>query len=1180
MLRILFVISLLLFSSWGRTQTIVPAGNVSGVWSASNSPYLVQGLIVVQDGQTLTIEPGTTIQFAASGRIEVEGSIIAEGSAQNQILFTPINISNSWDGIFVSPVNSLSDSSIFLHCTIEHINGISLLSVENFSKIRIEYCVIQYGTWNLGAGISLINSNAVIRNNLIQHNTAPNSGGGINMAGGNPLIQGNTFFDNYAGGAGGGINVNNSSDPFIVGNTFVDNEAYIGGAIGLSNFADPLIANNLFDGNSSFGYGGGAIVGGTTDPIITENVFLNNSSSGSGGVCYFFGSSDPIFTGNYYEGNQASSGGVSYFKDQTNALIINETFAYNSAGSGGAIYFASSAYAKVEKCKFSNNVVTVRGGAVYSTGSVSPDIVNCTFTNNSAYRGGAISCNGGASNAFNNCTFANNHATNNGGVIHIYSNSSPSFTNCIFEGNTSVNSATIIFCETSAPLPSNPGFVHCNIEGGQTGIDLNGNVLSAYSNNIDAAPQFLSPSGGSGDLFDGVSADWRLAASSPCYNAGTPDTTGLLLSTTDLAGVSRVILDTVDIGAYEILSAPEIISQTSTLHICSGDSAVLFISSGGIPPLTYQWQLTGVNIVGATNDSLIVAGIPGNAGDYVCIISNSYGTDTSDIISVSYSENPVLNSLGADFEICTGDTTLLTSDIGPFSYNWNNGLGWDDSLTVIYGGTYFYTVTDTNMCSTHSDSITITFNALPIFDLGADIESCDSNQIWIGPAISGVLFNWNNGQTYADSIGVNTTGGHSLVVVDTNGCSYTDSIYITFYPPTNVNLMGDTLCEGQSIIIDAGQEFISYNWNNGLSPNQLLTVSSTGNYFVEVIDTNNCTGVDTAFILFNTLPIVSLGGNQQVCYGDSLLLNPGMEYESYDWNSGYSFSDSIYVTVSGQWFVEVVDSNGCMNSDTVVVTVFPESLGTDVIFTCDSYTWIDGNTYTSDNNTATVTLTNIFGCDSVVTLDLTVNYSSIGTDVVAACDSFTWIDGITYTSSTTGTHIIPSGAANGCDSTVSLNLTIISVNTTITNNDPQLIADQGMSGYQWLDCVNNFAPIIGETNSIYNAQQNGSYAVEVELNGCTDTSECVIVNSVSIDEISKQNWIVYPNPTDNNVYINFQETIDQVDIEITTTIGQTVFKQSFINSDIIELSLGDVSGVYFIRIQNKNKEVILPLVKM
>ena len=59
-------------------------------------------------------------------------------------------------------------------------------------------------------------------------------------------------------------------------------------------------------------------------------------------------------------------------------------------------------------------------------------------------------------------------------------------------------------------------------------------------------------------------------------------------------------------------------------------------------------------------------------------------------------------------------------------------------------------------------------------------------------------------------------------------------------------------------------------------------------------------------------------------------------------------------------------------------------------------------TYTASNNYFQ-TLTNSAGCDSVVTLDLTINQTLTGTDVISSCDSITWIDGITYTAD--GTYI-------------------------------------------------------------------------------------------------------------------------------------------------------------------------------
>ena len=57
--------------------------------------------------------------------------------------------------------------------------------------------------------------------------------------------------------------------------------------------------------------------------------------------------------------------------------------------------------------------------------------------------------------------------------------------------------------------------------------------------------------------------------------------------------------------------------------------------------------------------------------------------------------------------------------------------------------------------------------------------------------------------------------------------------------------------------------------------------------------------------------------------------------------------------------------------------------GTDVQVACTSYTWpLNGTVYTANTNTSTVTLTNATGCDSVVTLDLTINTFAIGTSRV------------------------------------------------------------------------------------------------------------------------------------------------------------------------------------------------------
>lgn len=112
-------------------------------------------------------------------------------------------------------------------------------------------------------------------------------------------------------------------------------------------------------------------------------------------------------------------------------------------------------------------------------------------------------------------------------------------------------------------------------------------------------------------------------------------------------------------------------------------------------------------------------------------------------------------------------------------------------------------------------------------------------------------------------------------------------------------------------------------------------------------------------------------------------------------------------------------------SDTIAVTTnLLSNTGLDEIAACDTYTWIDGETYTSSNNTATHTLTNAAGCDSLVSLDLTMNYNSTSVITESGVNIYTAPSGATYTTSGTYTDIILNAA--GCDSIITIHLTMSS----------------------------------------------------------------------------------------------------------------------------------------------------------
>ena len=137
------------------------------------------------------------------------------------------------------------------------------------------------------------------------------------------------------------------------------------------------------------------------------------------------------------------------------------------------------------------------------------------------------------------------------------------------------------------------------------------------------------------------------------------------------------------------------------------------------------------------------------------------------------------------------------------------------------------------------------------------------------------------------------------------------------------------------------------------------------------------------------------------------------------WNTNYTNSTNtpthLYTTTTG-----------CDSLVTLHLTINHSSTGDTTATACDSFTWW-GTTYTSSTNTATHTFTNAAGCDSVVTLHLTIKNSTTGDTTVTTCNSFTWW-GNSYTSSTnTATHTFTNVA--GCDSVVTLHLTINHSNT-------------------------------------------------------------------------------------------------------------------------------------------------------
>jgi hypothetical protein len=258
--------------------------------------------------------------------------------------------------------------------------------------------------------------------------------------------------------------------------------------------------------------------------------------------------------------------------------------------------------------------------------------------------------------------------------------------------------------------------------------------------------------------------------------------------------------------------------------------------------------------------------------------------------------------------------------------------------------------------------------------------------------------------------------------------------------------------------------------------------------------------------------------------------------------------------------------------------------GTDTRTECNSYTWIDGNTFTASNNSSTFNIVGgaANGCDSLVTLDLTIVNATSGTDTRTECNSYTWIDGINYSANNnTATFNIVGGATNGCDSLVTLDLTINNVTDITTSSSGAIITANNLGAtYQWLDCDNSNATIPGEAGQSYTAVANGNYAVELTENGCIDTSACVnIITTAILENNFGSEFNIYPNPTKGNFSVDLDKTYNSILITITDLSGRLIESKEYNGTKLLNLKIDEPAGIYLLKIETGNQKAVIRLVK-
>jgi len=274
-------------------------------------------------------------------------------------------------------------------------------------------------------------------------------------------------------------------------------------------------------------------------------------------------------------------------------------------------------------------------------------------------------------------------------------------------------------------------------------------------------------------------------------------------------------------------------------------------------------------------------------------------------------------------------------------------------------------------------------------------------------------------------------------------------------------------------------------------------------------------------------------------------------------------SGNVY-TSSAAFSDTIQNTAGCDSVILVNLVVHSSSASSISPVACESYVSPAGNVHTA-SGVFNDTIPNGNGCDSVITVNLTVNSSTTSGINPVVCDTYTSPSGMIHTASGVFNDTIPN--SSGCDSVITINLVVNTVDASVTTSAITITANASGAQYQWIDCGNGNAPLAGETGQSFTATVNGSYAVIVTQNGCSDTSSCEQILSVGLAEKTASGLEVYPNPAQDVLNVRLAKTAGLVTIRLTALNGQVLREQQFRNTAMLKLSLAGLpAGAYFLNV--------------
>jgi hypothetical protein len=218
-------------------------------------------------------------------------------------------------------------------------------------------------------------------------------------------------------------------------------------------------------------------------------------------------------------------------------------------------------------------------------------------------------------------------------------------------------------------------------------------------------------------------------------------------------------------------------------------------------------------------------------------------------------------------------------------------------------------------------------------------------------------------------------------------------------------------------------------------------------------------------------------------------------------------------------------------------------------------------------------------CSSVGMQTVALNNPMNSTVTETICNGESFILG-TQTLTSPGTYTEIFMHPSGCDSTVTLTLNITTVDISVTDNSPTLTANSATGTYQWIDCDNGNSFISGATSQDYTLMAPGNVGVIITVNGCIDTSACMVVVPESIGQLLNASFEISPNPSQETINIMFMIPQSHALIEIMNVAGQTLITESTKGEQKKEINIRELpKGAYLIRIVTEKETKTARIIK-